>query len=230
MIRARRTAGRAVTAKQRIRLLLVDDHPVMRAGLANLLSLEKDFEVVAQADDGETALRLWQQHRPDVCLLDVTMHGIDGIETLRRLKAVGPDARVLMLTSSEAPEDMAHAIKAGACGYITKNVQHEDLVRAIREVHAGGKAIDPCMIDTQAAPGSGSLLTPRELEVLGLMREGFTNTEIGRLIGTSTRTAKAHVAAIIEKLQVTDRTQAVARAFDLGLLKAAPVRPTLRRP
>lgn len=214
----------------RIRLLLVDDHPVMRAGLANLLSLEKDFEVVAEADDGEAALRLWQHHRPDVCLLDVTMHGIDGIETLRRLKTVAPDARVLMLTSSEAPEDMAQSLKAGACGYLTKNVQHEDLVRAIRDVHAGGRPIDPAMLDAAQAPSTSGHLTPRELEVLGLMREGFTNTDIGRLIGASTRTAKAHVAAIIEKLQVIDRTQAVARAFDLGLLKASPVRPASRRP
>jgi DNA-binding NarL/FixJ family response regulator len=202
----------------------------MRAGLANLLTLERDFEVVAQADDGESALRLWRQHRPDVCLLDVTMHGMDGIETLRRLKAIAPDARVLMLTSSEAPEDLAQSMKAGAAGYITKNVQHADLVAAIRQVHAGGRPIDPAMVAATQAPRGGSLLTPRELEVLGLMREGFTNTDIGRLIGASTRTAKAHVAAIIDKLQVIDRTQAVARAFDLGLLKAAPVRITPRRP
>lgn len=227
MIRRRRVT---MPLPARIRLLLVDDHPVMRAGLANLLALEKDFEVVAQADDGETALRLWQQHRPDICLLDVTMHGIDGIETLRRLKAVVPDARVLMLTSSEAPEDMAQSLKAGAAGYLTKNVQHADLVAAIRDVHAGGSPVDPIMADACYSPLTSALLTPRELEVLGLMREGFTNTELGRLIGASTRTAKAHVAAIIEKLQVTDRTQAVARAFDLGLLKASTVRPAPRRP
>lgn len=227
LIRPRRPA---MPVTPHIRLLLVDDHPVMRAGLANLLSLEKDFEVVAQADDGETAIRLWRERAPDVCLLDVTMHGIDGIETMRRLKVLDPNARVLMLTSSEAPEDMAQALKAGARGYLTKNVQHEDLVQAIRDVHAGGQPIDPAMRDTKHSQPTSTLLTPRELEVLGLMREGFTNTEIGRLIGASTRTAKAHVAAIIEKLQVIDRTQAVARAFDLGLLKATPVRTTLRRP
>ncbi len=219
-----------VPSVPRIRLVLVDDHPVMRAGLANLLALEADFEVVAQADDGESAIRVWQEHRPDVCLLDVTMHGIDGIETLRRLKAIAPEARVLMLTSSEAPEDLAQAMKAGAAGYITKNVQHDELVAAIRKVHDGGRPIDPVMADVAHAPPPGRLLTTRELEVLGLMREGFTNTDIGRLIGASTRTAKAHVAAIIDKLQVIDRTQAVARAFDLGLLKAAPVRTTPRRP
>lgn len=212
-----------------IRLMLVDDHPVMRAGLANLLVLEKDFEVVAQSDDGESVVGLWQKHKPDVCLLDISMHGIDGIEAMRRLHAAAPEARVLMLTSSEAPEDMAQALKAGAAGYITKNVHHEELVAAIRDVHAGGRPIDPTMQDAAHAPRPGSLLTDRELEVLGLMREGFTNTEIGRLIGTSTRTAKAHVAAIIEKFGVVDRTQAVARAYDLGLLKAAPPRPLPRR-
>lgn len=214
---------------QHIRLMLVDDHPVMRAGLANLLSLEKDFQIVAQSDDGESAVALWQLHCPDVCLLDVSMHGIDGIETMRRLRAAAPQARVLMLTSSEAPEDMAQSLKAGAAGYLTKNVHHKDLVAAIREVHAGGHPLDPVMRDAARAAPAGGGLTDREVEVLGLLREGFTNTDIGRLIGASTRTAKAHVAAIIEKLQVVDRTQAVARAYDLGLFRATPPRPLPRR-
>lgn len=213
-----------------IRLMLVDDHPVMRAGLANLLALEKGFEVVAQADDGEAAVALWQRHRPDVCLLDVSMHGIDGIETLRRLRAIAPDARVLMLTSSEAHEDMAQSLKAGAAGYMTKNVRHDELVAAIREVDAGGQPLDPTVRDSPASPGANGVLTDRELEVLGLMREGFTNIEIGRLIGTSARTAKAHVSAVIEKLKAVDRTQAVARAYDLGLFKATPPRPLPRPP
>ena len=106
---------------------------------------------------------------------------------------------------------MAQSLKAGAAGYATKNVRHEELVAAIREVHAGGQPLDPTVREAPASPGANGLLTDRELEVLGLMGEGFTNTEIGRLIGTSTRTAKAHVAAIIEKLHVVDRTQAVAR-------------------
>jgi len=216
-------------ASRTINLMLVDDHPVMRAGLANLLALQKDFRVVAQADDGESAIALWQQHRPDVCLLDVSMHGIDGIETMRRLRAAAPEARVLMLTSSEAPEDMAQSLKAGAAGYLTKNIRHEELVAAIREVHAGGRPVDASVREAQASPAAQGLLTDREIEVLGLMREGFTNTEIGRLLGTSTRTAKAHVAAIIEKFRVVDRTQAVARAYDMGLFRATPPRPLPRR-
>lgn len=206
-----------------IRLLLIDDHPVMRAGLANLLNSEPGFSVVGQANDGVQGVKLWAELRPDVCLLDITMHGIDGIETLRRIRQLSADAKVLMLTSSEAAEDVAQAMKAGACGYITKNVEHEELVAAIREAHAGGRPIgsDIRALQTAHRPGD-ELLSPREIEVLGLMREGFTNNDIGRLLGISTRTAKAHVAAVIEKFAVIDRTQAVARAFDLGLLKAAP--------
>ena len=219
-----------MVAFHRIRLLLVDDHPVMRAGLANLLGAEDDFQVVAQADDGESALHLWQEHKPDVCLLDVTMHGIDGIETLRRLRQIAPAARVLMLTSSESPEDVAQAMKAGASGYITKNVQHDELVAAIRAVHSGERPMSSDLADALPAAGGASLLSPREIEVLGLMREGFTNADIGRLLGISARTAKAHVAGVIEKLDVHDRTQAVARAFDLGLLKVGTTRPAPRRP
>lgn len=206
----------------RIRLLLVDDHPVMRAGLANLLSTEPDFQVIAQADDGETAIRLWQEHTPDVCLLDMTMHGLDGVETLKRLRTIAPQARVLMLTSSDSAEDVARALAAGANGYLTKSVRHSELFIAIRQVHAGGRPVSEHAIN-DARPVrqvAGVSLTPREIEVVAFMREGFTNNEIGRLLGISTHTAKAHVAGVIEKLGAGDRTQAVARAFDLGLLSA----------
>jgi len=208
----------------RIRLLLVDDHPVMRAGLANLLSTEPDFQVVAQADDGEGAVRLWQQHTPDVCLLDMTMHGLDGVETLKRLRGVAPQARVLMLTSSDSAEDVARALAAGANGYITKSVKHSEVFTAIRSVHAGGRPVsEHAIIDSRPMQQvAGISLTPREIEVVAFMREGFTNAEIGRLLGISTHTAKAHVAGVIEKLGTSDRTQAVARAFDLGLLSARP--------
>jgi DNA-binding NarL/FixJ family response regulator len=206
----------------RIRLLLVDDHPVMRAGLANLLSTEPDFQVVAQADDGETAIRLWQQHTPDVCLLDMTMHGLDGVETLKRLHAIAPQARALMLTSSDSAEDVARALAAGANGYITKSVRHSEVFAAIRSVHAGGRPVsEHAIVDSRPTRQvAGISLTPREIEVVAFMREGFTNAEIGRLLGISTHTAKAHVAGVIDKLGANDRTQAVARAFDLGLLSA----------
>jgi len=121
-----------------IRLLLVDDHPVMRAGMANVLGINPDFEIVAQAGDGETALAMWDRHRPDVTLLDISMGGID---TLRRMLQDHPAARVLMLTFSEASEDVRYALKVGACGYVTKNIRASELADAIRTVDAGGMVL-----------------------------------------------------------------------------------------
>jgi DNA-binding NarL/FixJ family response regulator len=207
-----------------ISVMLVDDHPVMRVGLANVLSLKHGFRIVAQADDGPSAVDLWRRHRPDVCLLDVSMEGMDGIETLRRLRADFPAARVLMLTSSKAGEDMHLAMQAGAAGYVLKTVGHEELAAAIRAVHRGER------VTASLAPGpekrSSGPLSQRELEVLGLIRQGFSNDEIGRLLGISERTVRAHVTAILAALGAADRAQAVARGFDLGLLKLQSPRPS----
>lgn len=200
--------------------MLVDDHAVLRAGLANLLNFEPGLAVVAETDDGDSALQLWRQHRPDVTLLDLSLTGRDGIETLRLLRAEFPEARVLMLTSSEAHEDVRHSLKAGACGYITKNVRRAELVEAIREVHAGGQSIGEHVARLLASDSPLRILSPRELEVLNLVRQGFTNPEIGRLLEISERTAKAHVAALLVKLEAADRAEAVARGFERGLLKA----------
>lgn len=199
--------------------MLVDDHAILRAGLANLLNGEPGLQVVAVADDGESALSLWREHRPDVTLLDISLGGMDGIETVRQLRAGFPDARVLMLTSSEAEEDIRHAMEAGASGYVTKNVRRAELFQAIREIHAGGQAIGEHVARLLAAGSEQGSVSRRELEVLGLVRQGFTNAEVGRLLGISERTAKAHVAALLVKLQASDRAEAVARGFERGLLK-----------
>ncbi|MEI8038656.1 MAG: response regulator transcription factor [Verrucomicrobiota bacterium] len=199
--------------------MLVDDHAVLRAGLANLLNFEPGLTVVAETDDGDSALLLWREHRPDVTLLDLSLTGRDGIETLRRLRAEFPEARVLMLTSSEAQEDVRYSLQAGACGYITKNVRRAELVEAIRNVHAGGQSIGEHVARLLAVDASHKTLSPRELEVLGLVRQGCTNAEVGRMLGISERTAKAHVAALLAKLQASDRAEAVARGFERGLLK-----------
>ncbi len=202
-----------------IRLMLVDDHAILRAGLVNLLNGEPGLQVVAVADDGESALKLWQEHRPDITLLDISLGGMDGIETVRRLRADAPGARVLMLTSSEAEEDVRHALEAGASGYVTKNIRRADLVDAIRECHAGGRPIGEHVARLLAAGSEHGAISRREMEVLGLVRQGFTNAEVGRLLGISERTAKAHVAALLVKLQASDRAEAVARGFERGLLK-----------
>lgn len=200
--------------------MLVDDHAILRAGLANLLNCEPGLQVVAVADDGETALTLWREHRPDVMLLDINLGGMDGIETVRHLRVEFPGARVLMLTSSEAEEDIRHALEAGASGYVTKNVRRAELVEAIRVVHAGGRSIGEHVARLLAAGSEQGLVSRREMEVLGLISQGFTNAEIGRLLGIAERTAKAHVAALLVKLQASDRAEAVARGFERGLLKA----------
>jgi len=208
-----------MSAPAPIRLMLVDDHAILRAGLVNLLNGEPGLQVVAVADDGESALKLWHEHRPDITLLDISLGGMDGIETVRRLRTDVPDARVLMLTSSEAEEDVRHALEAGASGYVTKNVRRAELVQAIRECHAGGRPIGEHVARLLAAGSEHGVISRREMEVLGLVRQGFTNAEVGRLLGISERTAKAHVAALLVKLQASDRAEAVARGFERGLLK-----------
>jgi len=202
-----------------IRLLLVDDHPVFRAGLVSLLKLEKDIVVVGQAGSGAVALRMWQHCRPNVCLLDLSMPDIDGFETLRSIRRSQPDARVVILTSSDSARDADVALAAGACGYVTKTVEHEAVLEAIRAVHDGASGIRLGVAPPAAA--GGSLLSPRELEVLNLLRTGAATDDIAAALGITSRTVKFHVAAILEKLGADDRMGAIVKAFDLGLLRPA---------
>lgn len=200
-----------------IRVLLVDDHPVLRAGLSRLLSVEPDLVVVGHTGSGETAVEMWNQAAPEVCLLDWSMPGMGGLETLHRIREVSPSARVLVLTSSESADDAATALREGACGFVTKNVDHEEIVAAIREVHAGRTGIRKGVLPPAARPQVG--LSEREIEVLALLRVGLNNGEIGQRLGITQRTARFHVSAILEKLGVDDRTAAVAKAYELGLLR-----------
>ncbi len=202
-----------------IRLMLVDDHPVMRAGLANLLSGEPGFSVVAQASDARAALAGWREHRPDVLLLDINLPGIDGIEVLRQIKSEAPQAHVLMLTSSEAKEDIRQSRAAGAAGYVTKNVDPDVLFAAIRSAFEGLSVIEQGGAGRADGDEDGETLSQREQEVLNLLRQGFSNAEIGRLLGISRRTARAHVSAILKKLGASARTEAVTRGFEKGILK-----------
>lgn len=203
-----------------IRLLLVDDHPVLRVALVSLLGLEPDLVVVGQAGTGAAAIRMWKHCRPDVCLLDLCMPEVDGLETLRRIREAEPEARVLILTSSESADDADCALAAGACGYVTKSLEHDAILAAIRAVHRGVRGIRQG-VARLAKPSRDGLLSPRELEVLRLLRTGCGTLEIAATLGISGRTVKFHVAAILGKLGATDRMGAVAKAFDLGLLQPA---------
>ena len=202
-----------------IRLMIVDDHPLFREGLLHSLSAEREFKVIGQAEDGATAINLWKTLRPDVTVMDVSMYGQGGIETTRRILAVDSTARVLMLTSSEEQQDAIEALEAGAAGYVSKTVRFDELLAAIREVHAGGRPIGEAVARRLAAAHRGGPLSPRELEVLALLRDGLSYQEVGRSLAMAERTARAHVAAIKEKLAAATAAQCVARGYELGLLR-----------
>jgi DNA-binding NarL/FixJ family response regulator len=204
-----------------IRILLIDDHAVLRAGLASLLGSEADMTVVGQAQEGEEGLQLWAKLRPDIGLVDLSMGGIDGVETVRRIRVHDRDARLVMLTSSEAAHDASRSLEAGAAAFVTKTIGHDGMLDVIRQVHAGKRDIR-LVVRSHLAPVPTPLLTARELEVLGYLRQGLTNGQIARRLGVVERTVKAHVTGILEKLQATDRAGAVARGFDLGILRVSP--------
>lgn len=216
-------------ATSRIHILIVDDHPVFREGLVHALAVESDLEVVNQANDGAAAIACWEKHRPDVTLMDVSMHGMDGIETVRRIVAANPAARILMLTSSDEQQDAIDALAAGAAGYITKTSGYDELLAAIREVHAGGRPIGENVARRLAAKDKGGPLSHRELEVLFLLRDGLSYQEVGARLAMSERTARAHVAAIKVKLDAATPAQCVARGFDLGILRGRPPREPAAR-
>jgi len=202
-----------------IRILLADDHTVVRMGIAAVLSLDPGLEIVAEAEDGAGTIEQYRSTLPDVVLLDLRMPEMDGLTALRRLRAEFPDARVLVLTTSELVEDMRRTRDAGACGYLRKNVPRAELVHAIQEIHAGRFHVSP-EIDRRLAENSRRRhLTERELEVLDCMRRGLSNRDVSMALGMSEHTAKTHVKSILQKLEAADRTEAVANAFELGILR-----------
>ena len=204
--------------KHRIRLLVVDDHFFVRMGLTGSLNAEPDLRVVAEADNGPQALKQFRQHRPDVVLLDGRLPGMSGVETLVALRREFPDSRVLMLSIDEGEEDIYRALQAGAAGYLPKSTQLQELLRAIRAVHAGERYVPATLEARLAERGPGATLTAREREVLELVSKGLSNREIGATLGCSETTAKWHVKNIMQKLDVTDRTEATRVAVERGIL------------
>lgn len=207
-----------MTAAAVITVLIVDDHPLFREGLVHAIGTEEGFRIVGEAATGQEALTLWNRHRPDVTLVDVSMPGLDGITLVRKMRSVSPHARVLILTSSEDREDMLAAFDAGAAGYLTKGARYTELKAAIREVHAGGRPVGEAVAKRLASPKPEAPLTPREMAVLRMLSDGLGHIEIAERLDISERTARAHVAAIRDKLGATNAAQAIAKAFSRGIL------------
>ncbi|WP_411106228.1 response regulator [Streptomyces sp. cmx-4-9] len=207
-----------------VRVLLVDDHQVVRRGLRTFLEVQDDIEVVGEASDGEEGVARAEELRPDVILMDVAMPGTDGIEALRRLRELGNPARVLIVTSFTEQRTVVPALRAGAAGYLYKDVAPEALARAVRSVHAGHVLLQPevaqvllAQEERSPAPGRSGSLTEREREVLALIADGRANREIARALVLSEKTVKTHVSNILMKLDLSDRTQAALWAVRHGI-------------
>jgi DNA-binding NarL/FixJ family response regulator len=206
-----------------IRVLIVDDHAVVREGLRTFLDLQDGIEVVGEAGDGEQAVREAERLRPDVVLVDLVMPKLDGVQTMRALRERVPLARAVVLTSYLDDERLLPAIRAGAAGYLLKSVQPQELARAVRTAAAGEALIDPAVAARLIeALDSGredraEQLTPREREVLALLARGFANKRIAAELGIAEKTVKTHVSNVLAKLGVSDRTQAALYASRLGL-------------
>jgi len=198
--------------------MIVDDHAMVRVGVAGLLSMEPDIGLVAEADDMDQAVTAYVALRPDVTLLDVRMPGENGLDGLARIKAIDPAARIIMLSTYDLEQPMVAAYHAGACGYLLKSIEFPELIAAVRAVHAGHTCFPPALQQHIGKDARRKALTPRELETLELIRRGLSNKEIGQAMGVSENTAKFHVKAILLKLESTDRAAAVAAAFQRGLL------------
>jgi DNA-binding NarL/FixJ family response regulator len=208
-----------------IRLLIVDDHPVVRDGLHGMFAGHPEFEVVGEAADGHEALALAESLLPDVILMDLRMPGLDGATTIRRLAERGLPARVLVLTTYDSDSDVVPAIEAGATGYLLKDSPREELFRAVRAAHRGESVLAPSVatrLMSQLRASPQDALSERELEVLALIAQGLTNREAAARLFISEATVKTHLVHIYAKLDVNDRAAAVATAFERGLLTPRP--------
>ncbi len=208
-----------INSSNLIRILIADDHPAMREGLSALLERQPDFEVVALARDGKEAIALYRQHLPNVLLLDLSMPGMDGTDVITAVRAEFAHARIMILTTFDGDEDIYRALRAGACGYLLKDVPSQELFTGIRHVHAGQKYLMSQVAYKLTDRFQGSELTERELEVLKLMVQGKSNCEISTDLNVVEGTVKFHVRNILQKLGVSDRTQAVIAALKRGFFR-----------
>jgi two-component system NarL family response regulator len=203
---------------QKIRIIVIDDQAVVRQGFAALINTVSDMIVVAEGTNGQQAIELYREHRPDVMLIDLRMPVLSGVEAIAAIRREFPNARLIVLTTYDGDEDIYRSLQAGAQGYLLKDVFFEDLEEAIRKVHAGSRRIPAEVAERLAGRMSGSELTARELEVLQQIVAGKSNKEIGILLNISEATVKSHINNILSKLGVADRTQAATTALQRGIV------------
>ena len=202
-----------------IRILTVDDHPLLREGIADLLRCEQDMELVAEASDGEQAIEQFRRYRPDVTLMDLQMPNLDGTEAISRIRNEFPDAKIIVLSTYSGDVQVLRAIKAGARGYILKGHVHRELLEAIRTVHAGRKRIPPEIAAGLADHAADDQLSSREIDVLRLIGEGNANKQIADKLSIGETTVKNHISNILSKLGANDRAHAVSIALQRGIIE-----------
>jgi two-component system NarL family response regulator len=201
-----------------IRILIVDDHPVVRAGLSAMIEPQADMRIVAQAGDGQEALDLFRRHQPDLTLMDLRLPVMSGVDAIGAIRSECPASRIIVLSAYTAPEDVYQALHAGAHGYLPKSSACEAVLEAIRAVHAGQRRIPESVASRLAERMSGPELTPRERAVLELIAKGKPNRDIAESLGIREGTVKGHVNSLLAKLGVRDRTQAALAALERGLV------------
>jgi DNA-binding NarL/FixJ family response regulator len=212
--RKRRVSGR----RDVIRILIAEDHTVVRDGLVAIIKQEQDMDVVAETGDGQQAVELWKRNHPDITLMDLRMPGLDGVNAIYAIRAVDAKARIVVLTTFDGDEDIYRGMRAGAKSYLLKDVRREELFQCIREVHAGRTFVPPAIAAKLAERLPAEELTPREMEVLHLLAEGKPNKLIGADLAITEVTVKSHVQSLFRKLNVLSRTEAIAVANRKGLL------------
>ena len=199
--------------------MVVDDHPLMRVGIAAIINARKDMSVVAQAGTGEEAVELYRRYKPDITLMDLRLPGaLSGVEAITAIRAIEPRARFIVVTTYDGDEDIHRALEAGAQGYVIKGMPYQTLVDALLRVNTGGRFLPPPVARALASRVPDSDLSAREREVLQLMAGGNTNKQIAGVLGITEATVKSHVSTILQRLDVDDRTQAVVTALQRGLI------------
>lgn len=201
-----------------IRILCVDDHRIVREGLALIIGGQDDMEVVAVASCGEDALELFQRHRPDVVLMDLQLKTMTGVDAIRAIRRESPQSLIIVLTMYEGDEDIFRALDAGAATYVLKDTLSDDLIRIIREVVAGSHRLEPYIAARLAERAAGPTLTQREIQVIELLTQGMRNKEIAGALGIAEETVHAHLRSIMNKLGVHDRSAAITIALQRGII------------